>query len=185
MKWRAVVAPFPCRAWAKSYDVSMRAISCTYGGDPRSSLGRIKLILDRHEGATLAVDRIVASLNVLFDIHRMPQALEMASSLSARPVSFRRGLKRVMPQTMGMARDCVNPIDAISFLCNDYHMQDYITALLSRIQRHLKKTKQTPSRFGREVARNSSLIDRLRAGQVTVSTIEKIEKHLDAAEKGC
>ena len=74
-------------------------------------------------------------------------------------------------------------IDALFFIPHIVDMKDPCPPLIRRIERHLKRTGKTPSRFGREAAKSSTLIQRLRSGKVTLATIRRVTAHLDGAEQ--
>jgi len=55
--------------------------------------------------------------------------------------------------------------------------------LLLRIEQHLRRHRMTPSRFGREAARDPNLIAQLRDGrQLRSCTVQKIIDYLDENE---
>lgn len=61
-------------------------------------------------------------------------------------------------------------------------MQDPCPPLLRRIDRYLKKTGKTASRFGRDAAKSSTLVQRIKSGKVTLTTIRKVSEYLSQAE---
>jgi hypothetical protein len=55
--------------------------------------------------------------------------------------------------------------------------------LLARIEAYLKRSRTSPTRFGREAARDPKLVHDLRCGrEPRRTTIRRIEAYLDAAE---
>ncbi len=55
--------------------------------------------------------------------------------------------------------------------------------LLTRIEQHLRRHRMTPTRFGREAARDPNLIAQLRDGrELRSSTFQKIVDYLDQHE---
>lgn len=55
--------------------------------------------------------------------------------------------------------------------------------LLTRIEQHLRRHQMTPTRFGREAARDPNLITQLRDGrELRSKTLQKIVAYLDQNE---
>lgn len=59
---------------------------------------------------------------------------------------------------------------------------DAIDNLLSRIERHRKRTGQSKSAFGVAVLRNPSLIGRIESRRVSYQTIDTVSSYLTAHE---
>lgn len=56
---------------------------------------------------------------------------------------------------------------------------DPVIALQRRVDRYLRKTKQTPTDFGLAVGRNTSLVKRIREGQIGLKTIRRVNQWLE------
>ena len=55
---------------------------------------------------------------------------------------------------------------------------DPTAQLVTRIDRHLKRTGQTATAFGIEALNNSALVSRIRAGNVTAKTMRTVSDYL-------
>lgn len=56
--------------------------------------------------------------------------------------------------------------------------------LITRIDRHLRNTGMTPSRFGRAAVGDPNLVRQLRAGrQLRLSTLQRLAAYLEQQEK--
>lgn len=59
----------------------------------------------------------------------------------------------------------------------------FVSTLVTRVDAYLKKTGQHATGFGIEVANNSALVSRLRAGNVNGKTLDLIADFLDRKER--
>ena len=62
-------------------------------------------------------------------------------------------------------------------------MTDPVIALQKRVEAYLRKTKMTPTAFGKAALRNPSLVRRIREGKIGLATIRQVSAYLERAGK--
>ena len=67
-------------------------------------------------------------------------------------------------------------LDAFFYLCNSSPMKtlDPVAPVLAAVERYLKKSGMTESGFGRAVAKNSTLLARIRNGNATLKSLRQV-----------
>ena len=62
-------------------------------------------------------------------------------------------------------------------------MEDPVAQLQKRVERYLKKTQKSATAFGIEVGKNTSLVKRIRDGEIGLKTIRIVSAYLDQHER--
>lgn len=62
-------------------------------------------------------------------------------------------------------------------------MDDPVAQLQKRVERHLKKSRQSPTAFGLAINKNTSLVKRIRKGEIGLKTIRLVSEYLDQQER--
>ncbi len=62
-------------------------------------------------------------------------------------------------------------------------MTDPVVALQRRVETYLRKTKMTPTAFGKAALRNPSLVRRIRDGKIGLATIRQVSAYLERVTK--
>lgn len=62
-------------------------------------------------------------------------------------------------------------------------MTDPALALQKRVENYIKRANMTPTAFGKAALKNPSLVSRIRAGNISLSTIRKVHAYLEKVQK--